>query len=691
MSYSLVIVESSSKCKTIESYLGSGYKVVACLGHLRHIADLQAIDTSNGFRTTYTLIPDTFKLKQVEYIKKEISKAKEVILATDDDREGESIAWHLCDLFGLSVTKTKRIVFHEITEPAIHAAMCHSTTINMDLVHAQQARQIIDLLVGYTFSPILWKHFSLKGQKGSLSAGRCQTPALRLVYDNHLAIQSSAGKKIYCTTGYFTNLHLPFDLNTTFDTSTKAKEFLELCSRWEFIYTIVPKKEKVIKAAPTPLTTSILQQLASNELHLSPKETMKHAQQLYESGLITYMRTDSTNYSPVFIEKAQSYISSTYGETYIRPDVSRLSVEGSNDLIKAHEAIRVVNVHWNTPQTKEVLSSKVIKLYHLIWKRTLQSCMASAEYHSSSAKLSAPLDTEFLYKTEYLLFAGWQVVEKEKETNLSNAYTYLHTLKPDIAMTPSKVVSTFTIRELISHYTEARLVQVLEEKGIGRPSTFASLVDKIQERKYVEKTSVQGIQVEDVEYSLDTSKEIKETCVKKQFGNEKNKLVIQPLGIQVIEFLIAFEPFFNYDYTNQMEDALDKIATSNASNNWTDVCATCYEGMQTFSKDLQDPGAGELQRNEGAGELQRKEEPGELQRKEAPGELQRKKETCIIRELNAHASIRKGKYGDYLYYKRPQMKRPRFFNFKGFEEDYVSCDATLLLNWVKRTHRVECV
>jgi DNA topoisomerase-1 len=291
MTQSLVIVESPAKCKKIESYLGPGYKVMASYGHFRTISGLDAIDIANGFTPKYSIIQEELKLKQIERIRAEIAKSVDVILATDDDREGEAISWHICDLFSLPIKTTKRIIFHEITETAIKMAILNPKRINMDLVYAQQSRQILDLLVGYNISPILWNCVS-KTHDSSLSAGRCQTPALRLVYDNFLDIKKSPGKMVFNTTALFTNLNLTFELNKQFTNNETVKGFLEKCKFFDFEYTSTPPK-KNIKKPPEPLTTSTLQQLASNELHLSPKDTMKYSQQLYEGGYITYMRTDS--------------------------------------------------------------------------------------------------------------------------------------------------------------------------------------------------------------------------------------------------------------------------------------------------------------------------------------------------------------------------------------------------------------
>ena len=258
MPTTLVIVESPAKCKKIESYLGPGYKVIASFGHLRTISGLESIDVKNNFETKYSIIQEELKLKQIEKIRAEIAKADDVIIATDDDREGEAIGWHICDLFGLNVINVKRIIFHEITESAIQSAISHPKRINMDLVKAQQTRQILDMLVGFTISPILWNSVS-RTHDTSLSAGRCQTPALRLVYENFLEIKSSPGKIVYNTTGYFTNLNLLFDLNKQLTNAEECRNFLEQCISWDFICSTTSPK-KVIKKAPEPLTTSSLQQ-----------------------------------------------------------------------------------------------------------------------------------------------------------------------------------------------------------------------------------------------------------------------------------------------------------------------------------------------------------------------------------------------------------------------------------------------
>jgi DNA topoisomerase-1 len=801
MPNSLVIVESPAKCKKIESYLGPGYTVIASFGHLRTIAGLEAIDINNNFTTTYSVIQEELKLKQIEKIRSEIAKSCEVIIATDDDREGEAIGWHICELFSLNPTNTKRIIFHEITEPAIQSAISHPKRLNMNIVKAQQSRQILDLLVGFTISPILWNGIS-KTHKTSLSAGRCQTPALRLVYENYLDIKSSPGSIVFDTTGYFTDLTLPFILNKQFTIIDEIKHFLELCKTWNYIFTSTSPK-KVIKKAPEPLTTSSLQQLASNELNMSPKDTMKYAQQLYESGYITYMRTDSKKYSCEFIDSMKLYITTVYGEQYVSLTIENLSVKKEKEEPinkdkqspeskkksksiaekkgipapqEAHEAIRPVNINQKTLPEEE-LQSKAIKLYDLIWKRTIESCMPSAQYNSVNAKITAPLETEFIYKTEQPIFLGWQIVDNLKEK--TNTYQYITGLKQNINMKFKTIDSKFNMNGLKSHFTEARLIQLLEEKGIGRPSTFASLVDKIQERKYVEKQNITGKEVECIDYSL-SNDVITELSVKKKFGNEHNKLVIQPLGIIVIEFLLHnFDSFFNYEYTKEMEDNLDLIA--NGDKTLIELCNSCYNELTNITNELHDvkkfsliiddehiliigkhgpvvkcvsssdskkvtflpvkknfdlemikamsnislddvidntvsnknaigkykgqdlfikkgkygvyaqwgKETKSLKEEFASVPIERIEYIDVLRYLDKDNVLDPTKPVGLVRELNKHLSIRSGKFGDYIFYKKPHMKKPEFLKLNGFDSDYKKCDKILIINWIKQTYNAE--
>ena len=789
----LVIVESPAKCKKIESYLGSNYKCMASYGHLRTISGLSDIDIDNNYSVTYSIIDEPLKRKQIERIRQEIAKSSEVILATDDDREGEAIAWHICQLFQLSVEKTQRILFREITETALQHAVLSPTTINMNIVHAQQARQVLDMLVGYTISPVLWKLKTPGKSSSSLSAGRCQTPCLRLIYDNYLDIKQAPGKLVYNTTGYFTNLNLSFELTMKYTTHQEVVDFYDKCSTSEFNWTVSQPK-KTIKKSPEPLTTSNLQQLASNELHLSPKDTMKYAQQLYEGGYITYMRTDSKKYSAEFVDTVRSHIIATYGETYYNVSLDMGLKESEtktksttktknkdkdrdqNNIQEAHEAIRPVYIDKRHIEIDGDITAKAIRLYELIWKRTMESCMSSGQFHSITTKINVYDNVDFVYKTEQVIFPGWLIIEnKYEQQSTASAYTYLTSLKKGITLTPKKITSMFTLIECKSHYTDANLIKTLEDKGIGRPSTFASLIDKIQERKYVEKKSIEGREIENTNFSYDpNTKQITRDITKKVFGNETNKLVITPLGIIIIEFLLNhFNAFFDYDYTKQMEDELDVIAKG--SKLWNILCDECYrhllvymkEDFKRFEIEIDDEHKIIISKNGPVIKYTDKKDEtnvkfislkkdvdfkniaprsvhlsdiidAESVHKSAIGKykgedlfvktgkygvyaqwgknmrslkdmdipmdkitymellhfldkddiLDPKKPMGVIRELTPNMSIRSGKFGDYIFYKKPRTTKPAFYKLEGFSHDYKTCNPDLLVNWITQTYKI---
>ena len=583
----LVIVESPAKCGKIESFLGSGYKCIASYGHLRYLPNLKYIDVENNYKPTF--LETDSKEKQIDKLRYEIGRAKDVLLATDDDREGEAIAWHICDLFDLPIRTTKRIIFHEITKPAIVNAVSSPVTLNMDIVHAQQGRQILDLIVGYKLSPLLWKHISRNSNDG-LSAGRCQTPALRLVYDNYKSIENSPGKKVYNTTGIFTSQNITFLLNKNYDEEEKMETFLEDSVSFDHKY-ICDKPRDTTKKPPVPFTTSSLQQSASNEMHISPKDTMAICQKLYEAGLITYMRTDSKIYSKEFIDLVKPFIKNKWDEMYIHPEVDLLSEKQEKKSKKkkkddnaqeAHEAIRPTNIMVEEVPDQD-MSAREKKLYKLIWKNTIQSCMSTATYKSITAKISAPDDSEYKPTTEKCIFPGWKIVDNSHESS-DNYYEFLQMIKKNETMNYKKVNCKLALKELTNHYTEAKLVQLLEDKGIGRPSTFSSIVDKIQERGYVKKENIKGKKIDCVDFELDGD-EISEIRDERVFGNEKNKLVIQNIGIIVLEFLLKyFEKIFDYEYTKNMENDLDHIAKGDKV--WYDLCSKCDNELITLGGSL---------------------------------------------------------------------------------------------------------
>ena len=771
----LVIVESPAKCKKIEEYLGPGYKCIATYGHLRELTSLKNIDFDNNFEPTYTIIDNDIKKKQVEILRKEIKKAGEVILSLDGDFEGEKISYCVAQIFNLDINKTKRITFNEITESAIQYAIKNPRTIDMNIVYAQQARQILDLLVGFQVSPMLWKYISKKTEN-SLSAGRCQTPALRLVYDNQKEINEAKEKEKYNTTGFFTNLNIPFDLSPQgkFETKDDVIEFLDGSAEFDHVYTCT-KPSIVFKKCPEPFTTSRLQQTSSNELHFSPKETMKVCQSLYEGGYITYMRTDSKRYSNDFVNITKNYIICNYAEKYVNENIDDLinNREKSDQTQEAHEAIRPTNI--SLKDLPDKLDSKEKRMYKLIWENTLESCMSQASFYSITANIQALNNLKFTYISELINFPGWKIVSKKYINEIkqeNKEYQYLQTIKQNQIIQYKKIQSKVTLTNIKSHYTEARLVQLLEEKGIGRPSTFAMLIDKIQERGYVKREDIKGNELNCTDFELENG-EIFEIESKRVFGNEKNKLIIQPLGVIVMDFLEKhFDDLFNYTYTKQMEDDLDKI--SNGEKKWYDLCKGCNDQLHDLLNNLKGESKAKLEIKlddensyiigkygpviKNVTIVNEKEiinflpikkdidihklENGEYKCEDIIDKNHKKSEynlgkynnhdvilkkgkfglyiswdknsktlkelgnqpiesitfkdiekyldegSNIIRKISDNITIRKGAKGEYIFYKTNKMKKPEFYNLKGFEVNYQFCSIDILKEWIKETYKI---
>jgi len=605
----LVLVESPAKCGKIESYLGPGYKCVATFGHFRSLDGLTSIDTKKDFALRFT--PMDEKTKQIQRIRAEIATCTGgVIIATDDDREGEAIGWHVCDTFKLPVDTTPRIVFHEITKQAIDKAIQNPGVLNMDLVQAQFARQALDLLVGYNISPMLWKHIASSVQN-SLSAGRCQSPALRLIYDNQREIEASPGKMVYNIVGYFTKINLQFTLTHQFDMKQVTEAFLEESANHDHQFNLLPPK-KVSKTPPTPFTTSLLQQKASSEMHYSPSETMSICQKLYEGSYITYMRTDSKTYSAEFVDKVKKHIISTWDEKYVHPDINRLIIgmgSGTTASVpkvskkatsataaaaalppvkaqEAHEAIRPTKIE--VASIPDSFTPREQKLYKLIWTNAMESCMSNATCSSLTATITAPTTetnkNEYRFTAELVEFPGWKIVDGYEKENPH--YQYLQNIKKNSILQYNKIKATSTMIELKSHYTEAGLIKLLEERGIGRPSTFSSLIDKIQKRGYVMKDDVKGKKMKCVDFEL-LPDELQELQTEREFGGEKNKLVLQPLGKIVIDFLVThFNSLFEYDFTKRMEDDLDKVAKGELT--YKDICTYCMNQVTELTRELKD-------------------------------------------------------------------------------------------------------
>jgi DNA topoisomerase-1 len=599
----LLIVESPAKCSTIVGHLGADkYVCAATFGHLQELTGLQDIDTA-----AFTDVPQFHvvesKKAQIDKIRALVAECKETYLMTDNDREGAGIAYHVCCLFGLPIATTRRIVFNEITKPALERAIQSPQLLNMDAVHAQIARQALDMLVGFKITPALWNHVSVPKGASSLSAGRCQTPALRLIYDNQCDIDAAGeGTVIYNTVGYFTKLNLKYELSKGHDTADGCAAFLRASAAFEHVIH-APKIHGFAKAAPLPLTTSALQQQASNELSLSPAETMLACQHLYEGGYITYPRTDSRAYSEPFLAHARDYITEKWGEKYNKGEAveevvvkkKRIVVKKKRDTPKkadkdkealeaveavedvrpqeAHEAVHATSLH--CVAVPDTMTTKEQRLYRMIWRHSVETCMAPCTGSTMTSCISAPEDRDYRHSVERIEFAGWRIVviKTDAAADATNRWMLLQAIVPDSTIKYNKLQSAMQVRDLKSHYSEASLVSMLEERGIGRPSTFSSLVHKIQERGYVAKQDVTGRRVSCVQFELDGGV-LSQSVEEREFGNEKNRLVLQPLGRAVITFLCShFAEVFDYDYTKRMEHQLDLV--SSGKKRWEEVCREC--------------------------------------------------------------------------------------------------------------------
>jgi DNA topoisomerase-1 len=604
----LIIVESPSKCKKIEEYLGSEYKCIATRGHICKIKDLKSIDIKNEFDTKFSLIED--KIDYIENLRIIIGKfdPSKILLATDDDREGEAISWHICQIFGLPVETTPRIIFHEITKSAIIKAVSSPTIINMGIVRTQLARQILDILIGYKISPFLWKHI-YNSKTESLSAGRCQTPALRLVYDNNKEDKTINTK--YKTVGRFFNRDIQFHLNRDFENSVDMKQFIELSKDYGIANSYkleIGKPTPSTSSPPKPLNTSRLLQQASNLFNYSPLQTMNYCQILYQSGYITYMRTESSKYSGEFLVNAGKYITEKWNSA--GTDIGDFTTLENTDSANPHEAIRITNItvlEYDEPKTTGEMTddassnNKIKALYRHIWRTTIESCMSASKSNITTVSILAPQNTKYVYNLEIPVLLGWRkVAEKRSVVDDQNKTTglllYFSTiLTAGSPIICNKIESNIVIKTRHSHYTEAGLIQRLEAEGIGRPSTFASIVNTLIDRKYVEKRDIEGAKIQCLEYILDNGETIQEKgtiqekmiiqeiIIERILGNEKNKLVIQPMGILSVDFLIEhFDNIFSYEYTKQMENRLDQILVNNGV--WYSICDECLIEINGLSK-----------------------------------------------------------------------------------------------------------
>ena len=791
----LVIVESPSKCAKIEQYLGAGYKVIASKGHITEIESLKSIDMKKNYQISFSLSPS--KKTHIKSMREIIDQYlhDRIIIATDNDREGEAIGFHICAVFKLPIETTKRIIFNEITKKAIQDAVRNPTVLNISIVQSQHARQVLDMLIGFKISPMLWKYIFHSKSK-SLSVGRCQTPALRLIYENHLeGLSRNNGSLSYKTTGYFfPPYNIPFVLKHEYETEDEIRGFLESTRQHTHMFQL-HDKEMVTKSPPLPLNTSRLLQSASNLFHISPKTTMQLAQKLYQEGHITYMRTESKQYSLPFLQTAHKYILDKFQQNKLYlGDTAKISNEG---LQLPHEAIRVTNLETSHIHTNE---TTVNSLYHFIWKNTIESCMSAATYSSYKIEIMGAMDQTLVHHMESPVFLGWKKIEiSDEDETATQSKThglllYLQSSVKKEAML-NHMESTVGIRGLHSHYTESGLIQKLEDHGIGRPSTYAMFIETIQERGYVIKKDVEGRKTTCVDFILTSvDHNIETRSVEKIFGNERNKLVIQPLGIVCIEFLIQnFNSLFDYSYTKKLEEELDMITTdglkqitkdnsgwdSGKNLPWYTICEKtrldilrmttalihlqkevysidtthdfvfqtygpcirkhgCANEHGVFDEDAveflpikksfeididkikqkiynidelivykqsylgkyQDIGVflhtgpyghyiewNQIKKSVTIDEnliyntVNLEYAMGLFETKPDVVTTETNSETKIVRSLNDMMSVRKGQYGNYIFYKTPELKKPIFINLSTFKENPVTCDLETIISW----------
>ena len=571
----LVIVESPAKAKTIERFLGETFTVKSSFGHIRDLAKKNlGIDVEGGFAPQYIVPAD--KKKIVKELKSLAKESNMVWLATDEDREGEAIAWHLFDELGLEKEKTQRIVFHEITKDAILNALKSPRQIDTHLVNAQQARRVLDRLVGFELSPLLWKKV-----KPSLSAGRVQSVAVKLIVEKEREIQKFTPKKYFRVTGKFLvpngkggETQLKADLSKRFDNLKDAESFLSKCLTSEFSVDTVEKKP-LKKNPAAPFTTSTLQQEASRKLGFSVNQTMSVAQRLYESGKITYMRTDSVNLSKLAIGTAAGKIKEDFGEKYLKTRNFTTKAKGAQE---AHEAIRPTYMDKSSVEG----SRQEQRLYELIWKRTIASQMSEAQLEKTTISiLVSGAPERFIATGEVLIFDGFLKVymESTDDDQEEEAKGLLPPVKADDKLSRDIIEATEKTSMQPARYTEASLVKKMEELGIGRPSTYAPTISTVQNREYVVKEDRNGVDREMAQLVLSGDK-LSQQHITEKYGYEKSKLFPTDIGMIVNDFLEQnFQNIMNFNFTASVEEEFDKIAEGD--KDWPSMIERFYTPFHT--------------------------------------------------------------------------------------------------------------
>ena len=576
MQENLVIVESPAKAKTIEKFLGKDYKVMSSYGHIRDLKKKEISVDLNSLEPHYE-IPEE-KKKLVGELKKNAKEAQRIWLASDEDREGEAISWHLCEVLGLDEKNTNRIVFHEITKPAILEAIKNPRHLDMNLVNAQQARRVLDRLVGFKLSPVLWRKV-----KPALSAGRVQSVAVRLIVEREREIQQFNSEPYYRVTAVFRTIGLDkeakqevkAELGKRFKTHEEALAFLEKCKTATFSVDAIAKKPLKRTPAP-PFTTSTLQQEAARKLGFTVSQTMMVAQRLYESGRITYMRTDSVNLSSLCVNACKEEITRLYGAEYCKKRHYHTHSKGAQE---AHEAIRPTYMDKPTIDG----NSQEKRLYDLIWKRTVACQMADAQIEKTTVDINANGTEEtFVANGEVIVFDGfikaYHESTEEEDNAAENLSHRLPALKQGDLLQREEIIATERFSLAPARYTEASLVHKLEELGIGRPSTYAPTISTIQQREYVQKGDKKGAERK---FTVDTLKEENITTIDKteMAGADKGKLIPTDIGTVVNDFLMKnFPDIMDYNFTANVEQEFDKIAEGKAQ--WNKEMKTFYQKFE---------------------------------------------------------------------------------------------------------------
>ena len=577
MAENLVIVESPAKAKTIEKYLGENYKVASSFGHISDLPSKNiGIDIENDFKPKYEVSSD--KKTIVKNLKDLVKKSKTVWLASDEDREGEAIAWHLFRTLKLDADNTKRIVFNEITKSAITNAINNPRSINYDLVDAQQARRVLDRIVGYELSPVLWRKV-----KGGLSAGRVQSVAVRLIVEKEREIRNYVSTSTYKVEAIFKNSNgkkFVARLSNEFKSKDDAVDYLNSTTGSTFKVSEIVKKP-VKKSAPAPFTTSTLQQEASRKLSFPVSKTMSVAQRLYESGHITYMRTDSVNLSNLAIDEAKKQVIKNFGEAYANPKNFSTKVKGAQ---QAHEAVRPTNFDMSPDNVKDYDQKR---LYQLILNRTLASQMKPAELEKTNIKISSSNRSElFTANGEVIKFDGYlKLYQVSKDDDSAEDDGILPRFKEDEILNLEDLFATQKFSRPPYRYSEASLVKKLEELGIGRPSTYAPTISTVQNRGYVEKGSTEAKSRKVIKVSISNGV-ISENTLSEKFGSDKGKLIPTDIGMIVTDFLKNhFEYIMDYNFTAKVEQDFDNIASG--KKDWTEMMKSFYGKFHPVVEDVQ--------------------------------------------------------------------------------------------------------